>query len=171
MNLALDCIPCFLCQALEATRLVSADARVHEQIFREMLHVASDLELAQTPPSLAQTLHRRLKHRRRGANRPARLAGPRGAPEIAEVIDNGSDAPGTILADCSDSFRRRFEAAEIVIAKGQGNFESLCGTNKRIAFWFKVKCPLVSRQVGLPLGSHALLPPRAVTAPGAAVGV
>jgi hypothetical protein len=33
--------------------------------------------------------------------------------KIVEVIDNGSDAPGTILADCSEEFQRRFEEADL----------------------------------------------------------
>jgi uncharacterized protein with ATP-grasp and redox domains len=36
-----------------------------------------------------------------------------GLAKVAKIIDNGSDAPGTILADCSDDFRRRFERADI----------------------------------------------------------
>jgi uncharacterized protein with ATP-grasp and redox domains len=47
--------------------------------------------------------------------------------KIVEIIDNGSDAPGTVLEDCSADFRRRFEDADMVIAKGQGNFETLSG--------------------------------------------
>ncbi len=82
-----------------------------------------------------------------------------GLHELVEVIDNGSDAPGTILEDCSAPFRDRYQRAQLVIAKGQGNFETLRGARKRIAFWFKVKCPLVSHHVGLPLGAHVLLPP------------
>ncbi len=79
--------------------------------------------------------------------------------ELVDVIDNGSDAPGTILADCSDSFRERFDGADLVIAKGQGNFETLSGLNRHIVFLFKVKCPVVSREVGLPVGTHALWQP------------
>jgi len=82
-----------------------------------------------------------------------------GMYDLVEVIDNGSDAPGTILAECSEAFRRRFEQAQLVIAKGQGNFETLSGEGSKIAFWFKVKCPVVSRQVGLPVGAHVLFPP------------
>ena len=82
-----------------------------------------------------------------------------GMHELVRVIDNGSDAPGTILDDCSASFRRRFERADLVIAKGQGNFETLCGAGDNIAFWFKVKCPVVARQVGSAMGTLALLPP------------
>jgi len=82
-----------------------------------------------------------------------------GLDQLVRVIDNGSDAPGTILDDCSASFRQCFERADLIIAKGQGNFETLSGAGENIAFWFKVKCPVVARQVGMPVGTHALLPP------------
>ena len=82
-----------------------------------------------------------------------------GLDTVVRVIDNGSDAPGTVLDDCSDSFRRHFHRADLIIAKGQGNFETLSGAGENIAFWFKVKCPVVAREVGLPLGTQVLLPP------------
>ena len=77
--------------------------------------------------------------------------------ELAEVIDNGSDAPGTILDDCSDSFRERFRMADMIIAKGQGNYESLSDTPGNIFFLFKVKCLITAGHTGLPKGTHALL--------------
>ncbi len=43
-----------------------------------------------------------------------------GLLELVEVIDNGSDAPGTILEDCSPAFRRRFEQAQLVDRQGPG---------------------------------------------------
>ena len=75
---------------------------------------------------------------------------------LVEVIDNGSDAPGTILADCSEDFRRRFYAADLIIAKGQGNFESLGDVAPGVFFLFKVKCPMVAAQIGHPVGSQVL---------------
>jgi damage-control phosphatase, subfamily I len=80
-----------------------------------------------------------------------------GMDDLAEVIDNGSDAPGTVLEDCSEAFRERFASADLIIAKGQGNFETLSDSKRTIAFWFKVKCPLVAHETGLPVGTHALL--------------
>lgn len=82
-----------------------------------------------------------------------------GMQGLVEIIDNGSDAPGTILADCSESFRRRFDEADLVISKGVGNFETLSGVEGNTAFLFKVKCPVVSQEVGLPVGTHVLLSP------------
>ena len=76
-----------------------------------------------------------------------------GLPELVPVVDNGSDAPGTILDDCSADFRARFAAADLVIAKGQGNYETLSETDRPIYFLFTVKCPLVAARVGEPVGS------------------
>ncbi len=76
-----------------------------------------------------------------------------GLPEIVPVLDNGSDAPGTILADCSVAFRDWFNRADLVISKGQGNYETLSDVDKNIFFLFTVKCPLVAARVGEPVGS------------------
>jgi uncharacterized protein with ATP-grasp and redox domains len=77
-----------------------------------------------------------------------------GVSEWAEVIDNGSDAPGTLLEDCSPQFRREFARADLVLAKGAGNFESLAHlADPRIAFLLVPKCPIVARHVGAPEGA------------------
>ena len=76
-----------------------------------------------------------------------------GLPELVPVLGNGSDAPGTILQDCSDEFRGWFDRTDMVIAKGQGNYETLSEANKNIYFLFTVKCPLVAGRVGEPVGS------------------
>lgn len=52
----------------------------------------------------------------------ARLAG---IDQLVRVIDNGSDAPGTLLEQCSPEFVKAFEQADLIISKGQGNFETL----------------------------------------------
>ena len=79
-----------------------------------------------------------------------------GLDEIVEIIDNGSDAPGTLLDDCSLEFRRRFADADLIIAKGQGNFGTLSNQSGNIFFLFKVKCPLVANHIMQPVGTHVL---------------
>jgi uncharacterized protein with ATP-grasp and redox domains len=79
-----------------------------------------------------------------------------GLDRVAEVIDNGSDAPGTLLADCSADFLRRFYAADVIIAKGQGNYESLADTVAGVFFLFRVKCATVAAQTGSPVGTPVL---------------
>lgn len=80
-----------------------------------------------------------------------------GLNKLVKVIDNGSDAPGTVLDDCTPQFREHFDAADMIIAKGQGNFESLSEIDRPLFFLFKVKCPVVADQVGLPAGTHVLI--------------
>ncbi len=80
-----------------------------------------------------------------------------GLTELVQVIDNGSDAPGTILGDCSTEFLHHFNEADLIIAKGQGNFETLSDVNANIFFLFKVKCPVIGEHVGLPMGLQVLL--------------
>jgi len=279
MNTSLDCIPCILRQALDAARLVSTDPAVHEQIMRDVLAWAGEMDVNQSPPAVVQRIHRRLRQitgvddpyreakdrhnsiamklihtlrsdvesardplfmavrlaiagnvidmgingnltevdvrqavsqalsepffgeeeRFRGALAKARSvlfladnAGEiafdrllieqispervtlvvRGAPvindatqidartvgldKIVEVIDNGSDAPGTILDDCSLDFRRRFAEADLILAKGQGNFESLSHQPGNLFFLFKVKCPVVANHIMQPVGTQVL---------------
>ncbi|MFC1683483.1 DUF89 domain-containing protein [Candidatus Zixiibacteriota bacterium] len=66
---------------------------------------------------------------------------------LIPVIDNGSDAPGTILEDCSENFRQRFEAADVIISKGQGNYETLNTVNKHIFYLLKAKCSVIARDL------------------------
>jgi len=76
-----------------------------------------------------------------------------GLPAVARVIDNGSDAPGTVLEECSAEFRSQFESADLIIAKGQGNYETLSDTRKRIFFLLTVKCLLIAADIGAPVGT------------------
>ncbi len=279
MHTALECIPCFARQALEAARFVTEDANIHERLLRDVLRATAEMDLSQCPPMFAREIHRTLRSMT-GVADPYRavkdrfnrmaldmlpemaamvakaadpfgmavrlsiagnvidlgvnggiteeearrciqgaLQGPfegdidalrqsvgaaqrilyladnageivfdrllieqlptdrvtlavRGGPiindatmddartaglcELVEVIGNSSDAPGTVLDDCDEAFRRCFAEADIVIAKGQGNFETLSDEPNNIFFLFKVKCPVIARHVGLPLGTHVL---------------
>jgi len=277
MRTYLDCVPCFVRQAIDSARRVSDDPAVHERLLRETLSAASRMAFDSPPPALGRLIHRRLreltgredpygsaKHqanmmalsmledlRRRAAGTAdpfaaaVRLAiagnvidlgvkshltddevrsvldsaledplddravedlrqaaatagdilyladnageivldrlliealGPekvtlavKGAPIINDatredaeaagltalvtVIDNGSDAPGTILELCSRSFRERFESAGLVVSKGQGNYETLSGsTAGNLFFLLKVKCGVIARDLGCDVG-------------------
>lgn len=73
-----------------------------------------------------------------------------------EIIDNGSDAVGTIIEMTSEGFKERLSLADIIISKGQGNFETLLGEKENIYFFFQSKCVVVSKILGLPTGSMLL---------------
>jgi len=83
----------------------------------------------------------------------AKIAGLNG---IVEVIDNGSDIPGTILEKCSENFIDAYKKADLVIAKGQGNYETLNDVDKPIAFLLKVKCRVVAQNMGRKEGELAI---------------
>ena len=276
----MDCIPCFVRQALDSARLATDDEQIHEQVVRETLRLAANLDMGQSPPAIGQQIHRLIRGLI-GNNDPycrtkekfnnfalklypelekcvresedpfataVRLAiagniidfgvktslaesdvektieqsltghlddnqiqgfkdavaqaekilyladnageivldrllieqlpvervtvvvkaepvindatmedaKTAGLTNIVEVIDNGSDAPGTILETCSQNFRNRFENADLVIAKGQGNYETLSDANKNIFFILKAKCPIIARDLGCEIGEMIL---------------
>jgi len=82
-----------------------------------------------------------------------------GFGELVPIVENGSDAPGTLLEDCSETFRRHFETADLIIAKGQGNYETLNMERRNIFFLFQAKCSVIAAHVGLPQGTHVLATP------------
>jgi uncharacterized protein with ATP-grasp and redox domains len=79
-----------------------------------------------------------------------------GLLRLVEVVENSSDAPGTILESCSGSFRERFEHSDLIIAKGQGNYESLSEVDKDIFFILKAKCPVIAADLGCDMGQMIL---------------
>ena len=76
-----------------------------------------------------------------------------GLEMCATIIDNGSAAPGTILSLCSEDFRQTYAAAPLVIAKGQANYETLSAAGPRVFCLLQVKCPVIGRDLGAPVGS------------------
>jgi len=276
MQTYLDCVPCFVRQALEAVRFVSDDPAVHAAVLRRVLRGAAEMDLHQAPPAMGRLIHRFIRDAtgdgdpyravKQQFNRlalgmypalkatVARSASPletavrlaiagniidfgitaslteatvretmeralrepligsvdslgrqaeradevlyltdnageivfdrvlietlpagkvtvavKGSPvindatfddavaagltECCEVIDNGSDGPGTLLETCSVSFRQRFDRADLIIAKGQGNYETLSDVPRPIVFLLMAKCPVIARDIGCAVGS------------------
>ena len=275
-----DCIPCFVRQVLDSMRMITDDEQLHEKVLREALKMASEMDLGQSPPAMAQKIHRfireitgvddpylevksrfntlalrmypKLKQQIEASIDPietavrlaiagniidfgvdssvdpthveetiaASLTGAlaaeslelfkelvsqaqdilylgdnageivfdrllieqlpfekitfvvKGGPilndgvmedaktvgltDIVDVIDNGSDAPGTILDGCSETFRNRFDRSDLIIAKGQGNYETLSDIDKNIFFLVKPKCNVLARHLGCEIGSLVL---------------
>jgi len=80
-----------------------------------------------------------------------------GINRTAKVISSGSDAPGTLLKYCSPEFIRLYQKAELIISKGQGNYEALSEEDKPIFFLFKAKCPVIAEDVGCNVGDMVLV--------------
>ena len=79
-----------------------------------------------------------------------------GIQDICDVIDNGSDAVGTVLKWTPRSFQETFHAAGLVISKGQANFETLYSQKRNMFFLFQSKCDVLSRALDVPKGSLLL---------------
>ena len=280
MRIYLDCIGCFVRQALDAARLATDDVQIHKKVVDQVLRMAADLDMSQSPPAIGQQIHRLIRSLVNSDDPYYRVkkqfnslafklypdlrkqiissddpfetavrlaiagniidfgvkssltesevkkaisdslsacldpeqvqdfknavteaeeilyladnAGEivfdhllieqlpidkitvvvKGSPvindatiedanvvglsRIVEVIDNGSDAPGTILETCSQGFLDRFEKADLIIAKGQGNYETLSGIDKNIFFLLKAKCPVVAEDIGCDVGEVIL---------------
>ncbi len=281
MKTYFDCIPCALRQVLDSVRMITDDETVHEKVVREVLALWQDMDLRQSPPAIAQKVHRivrsitgvadpylevkdrynrltmamypEFKEKIAASADPIEMAirlaiagniidfgvnssvsedlvaetiarsqtdpldldevrdfkqaiaqaedilyladnageivfdrllieqmptekvtlAVRGAPilndvlradaemvgltDLVEVIDNGTDAPGTILELCSADFRRRFETAGLIISKGQGNFETLNESDRDIFFLLRPKCTVLARHLNMPLGCQVLV--------------
>jgi uncharacterized protein with ATP-grasp and redox domains len=80
-----------------------------------------------------------------------------GMTELCPVLESGVDTPGTVLDRCAPAFLDCLGEAEVVLSKGQGNFEALQGAMPGVYCAFKVKCERVADETGLPLGSSAFL--------------
>lgn len=77
-----------------------------------------------------------------------------GIPEYAEVLSNGDDSLGTVLHRTSPEFRSAFENADIIIAKGQANYECLSGLDqKNLYFLLMTKCSVIANDIGVPVKS------------------
>jgi len=285
MKTYFDCVPCFIRQVLDSVRLTTNDEQIHEQVLREALNLAYKMDFRQSPPAMAQKIHRLIRELtgvkdpylelknlfnqsalqmypnlkkiietsidpletavrlaiagniidfgvcsvveqsqvektvaksltapldKRAVKRFRRAtfeakdilylgdnAGEivfdrllieqlpyekitfavKGSPilndattedaqiagltDLIEVIDNDSDAPGTILESCSEAFCQRFNEADLIIAKGQGNYETLSDIDKKVFFMLRPKCLVLARHLGCEIGSLVLVNPDA----------
>ena len=67
-----------------------------------------------------------------------------------KVIDNGTCIAGTVLDCISEEARQAIEEADVIIAKGQGNCETLYGAPLNIYYAFLVKCSRFINRFGKP---------------------
>jgi uncharacterized protein with ATP-grasp and redox domains len=72
-----------------------------------------------------------------------------GVVDLVRVIDNGHSAQGTILKDYSSTFQDAFNEADLIISKGQANFETLSDMkDKKIFYLLRAKCTSVASAIG-----------------------
>ncbi len=68
---------------------------------------------------------------------------------IVPCIGNGNAAPGMVIKRLNQEARQTLFAADVIISKGQGNFESLYGEGLNPYYLFLCKCDLFVRRFGL----------------------
>jgi uncharacterized protein with ATP-grasp and redox domains len=76
-----------------------------------------------------------------------------------EVVDTGAPAIGVNLQRSSDAFKRVFHSAELIVAKGMGNFESLTELTPTcpVVHIMRTKCNPVAQHVGVPKNKNVVL--------------
>ena len=77
--------------------------------------------------------------------------------EVAEILSSGLAAPGLILERCSGDFIKKFRSSDLILAKGQGNYESLGAEHdRRVFFLLRTKCDVVAKHLNVPVGSFIM---------------
>ncbi|MBF8265919.1 MAG: protein of unknown function DUF89 [Dehalococcoidia bacterium] len=78
---------------------------------------------------------------------------------LPHVITTGTDTPGVDMAQASDEFKAAFEAADLVIAKGMGYWETLSElpAEGKLFYLLKAKCQPVVDSLNVALNSYVAL--------------
>jgi uncharacterized protein with ATP-grasp and redox domains len=80
-----------------------------------------------------------------------------GINTLARIISNGYDAPSTIIEKASVEFLAVYDNADLIISKGQGNFEGLASnTREDLFFLLIVKCDVIARLLGVKKGDYVV---------------
>jgi uncharacterized protein with ATP-grasp and redox domains len=72
-----------------------------------------------------------------------------GLDRVARIVSNGTDIGGTQLDAISEEARSAIEEADLILSKGQGNFETLSGCGLNVYYLFLCKCDLFTLRVGM----------------------
>lgn len=74
-----------------------------------------------------------------------------GIDKVATVIPNGVALAGTVYSLLSEEAKAAIDGADVILAKGQGNYESLCGQGRNIFYSFLCKCELFTSRFEVPM--------------------
>jgi len=93
-----------------------------------------------------------------------------GLPELCQVLEAGAPMLGLTLSLASPDVQERFLKADLVIAKGQANLETLFDCEREVFFLLRAKCAVMAAALGVPVGAAVAvrkepLPPPGQTAP------
>lgn len=73
-----------------------------------------------------------------------------GLTEVVPVLGNGSGLAGTLWAEISAEARALLSGADVIISKGQANFETLSGCGLNVYYLFLCKCDYFTRRFQVP---------------------
>lgn len=77
-----------------------------------------------------------------------------GLEKVAQVVSNGFNGPSTVLSQCSKEFLNIYASADLILSKGQGNFEGLMEENDtRLFFLLMTKCDVIAEKLNVEKGS------------------
>lgn len=79
-----------------------------------------------------------------------------GMDKVVKVVSNGFDAPGTLLDRCSEEFLKHDESSDLILSKGQINYESLSDEHRSIFFLLNVKCHVIAEDIHCGVGDLVL---------------
>jgi uncharacterized protein with ATP-grasp and redox domains len=75
-------------------------------------------------------------------------------PASIPALSSGNKTPGVILKKANKEFLNVYTAADIILSKGQGNYEGLSDeADERIFFLFRAKCTIIARHAGVKEGT------------------
>src|SRR3990172_6688115 len=79
--------------------------------------------------------------------------------KMGATVIPSADTAGTDMSLVSESFRSEFASADLVLAKGMGNWETLSELppSGKVLHLLQAKCPPVARSLGVPLGSYVAM--------------
>jgi uncharacterized protein with ATP-grasp and redox domains len=155
--------------AIEAARLTSADTDRQEELVQHVLRRVA----AVTPPHTVEIAFDRLFIEEIRTASAANIAFVvRGSPILNDVtavdaevvgltdwvrmVASGEGAPGCELDRSPPEVCALFDSADLIISKGQGNYEALSDEPYPIYFFLKVKCPVIERDIGARKGDSVL---------------
>ena len=73
-----------------------------------------------------------------------------GLDKMGRIVTNGDAVSGTVYELLSDEARQVLDSADVILAKGQGNYESLCRQGRHIFYSFLCKCDLFMARFDVP---------------------
>ncbi len=82
-----------------------------------------------------------------------------GVEKELDILTTGTATPGVLLSLASAEFKQEFEAADLILAKGMGYYETLSElpSDGRVLHCLKAKCQPVADSLGVPLNSYVAL--------------